>query len=1315
MYGKALDLAPIPPPMAKITQALELTDPIIPGDIKIDRDGKLLKKYIAYEGPIGSTIEAYNHWITQKIVKQLNSRTLTLPQGIVTFTNPQFVPPRISNTLGQWDRLLPRMARDSGYTYSAEIYVDIVLNAGTAQEERINSSYIGKIPVMTGSILCHLHGKSAREKVEMGEDPRDPLGYFIIKGTEKIILIQEKLRFNRIFIFNSTSKGDVVCKMTCNTILGSVNVILAQGKKSGAIKIHLAFMGRSKTKSNKMGNTISLFQIYRMLGVDDPSEILNMISIFSKPEYRKKIWAQLQPTFAKMSQIGDDIEYISKKKGLGDIDYLLRKESILEDVKRELFPQVPTDQIKQKLYMLSIMTARFTEYLIGVRKLDDRDNWSNKALWNPAKSMEQLFGNIWKEIITKSQDSIDNQSLSGLESVKRSIDPSFIVDNFVTSFNATQWGIQGSAYKENITDILKRDSIIAVYAHLTKINTPSSRKAKNPSIRMVQMSQLGFVCPVDTPEGGQCIRHGTPILMSDGNWKKIEDVNENDLIVTINPNDLSREDSRIIKPFSYHTKGSGKKMYRITTINGRSIECTGDHPFLTQRGWVEVDDLDLKNDKLCFNLSMDEFIFLKIDKIEEIEDDLVADFTTVSNNHSFVADGFVTHNCGLVKHSAITNYISIDRSEDVIFEHIIKFISSLPTEQYSTPTIVNGKFMGWSTGKSLRDYCVALRRTKVFFKDTTIVLSEDNYLYIYTDSSRPTRPLLVVDNQGDLVIDKKDLWSSDVQTLLREGALEYLDAFEQEYIYLARSSQDIYQRKNDIEETMLNYNKALEKLNQLQSTDKTDELNAAKETLSSSAEALKDIQSVPNFTHCEMDPTAIFGVAASIIPLANHNQAPRNVYQASMAKQALGIYHANHATRFETTSKCLAYPSRPLFETQINEVLGLNELPAGDMVIVAIMIYTGFNQEDAIIMNKGSIDRGLFRQVVYKTYKSVQKNRYETFARPEINKGEPEAKYAAIGEDGLPRLGASVRQNDCIIGKIRKNPDTGKIENASEYIGVSQEGIVDRILVSTNPEGMRVVKVKTRQIRKPTIGDKLASRYAQKATIGLILNEEDMPYTASGIRPDILINPHSIPSRMTIGKLIEIVTSKVATFDGERVNATSFRKFDTQEFMRNLTQYGYSSSGKERMFNGFTGRPMEAMIFTGPCYYQALRHHVMDKIQMRSRGGVDQLSHQPVGGRARGGGQRFGEMERDAIISHGASEFLKERLCSVSDAFKTVFCSTCGSIAISNVDEKFICRSCGPQAQFGTCEIPYAYKLMTHLLAGAGFNLSFGMEPEYKK
>jgi len=1701
MEGETYDVEKVlaPPPMVKKIQALEFTEPEIPGEIKIDTSGRLLKTFFEYEGQIGSLIDQYNNFITNTLAEQIYSKSLTIPKGEITFENIILNRPLQKDITGTMKPLYPQEARTSGYSYTADIYVDMVLNKDSMGEERLDKIFLGKVPVMLGSELDWITGKSPEERGKLGEGLNDPFGYFIIKGSEKIILIQEKLRANRFFIFNSNNKGDVVCKITNNTLAGSSQITMVKGKKKGALKVHLGFMGRlNAPQSNKLGKTMPVLQIYRMLGITDPKEILNYIFLFTKPENVKKMFVALQPSLVKFSKIGDDIEYISKKKGLGDLDYEIRKADIMRDLLNQLFPQISVENIQGKIYMLSIMTVRLLEYLIGVRKLDDRDNWGNKQLVTAGKSLELLFASIWRETTAFIQKEIDEKKLNGLAPVKASLRPAFITDNFIESFTANNWGVQSAnSYmkKENITDILKRDSVLSVYSHLTKINTPGSTQVKTSKIRMVQMSQLGYVDAGETPEGQLC---------------------------------------------------------------------------------------------------------------------------------------------GLSKNASMTCYSSLDRPEEIVIEFVAKYVSNLPTDSQKNPFMLNGVFMGWVNGEELEPIARNMKTSLKLPKDTCIVLEADGFFNIYTDAARPTRPLLLVDTDGRLVIEKKNLWNADFDTLLREGCVEYVDAWEQENIMLAQKLEDIDYRQRDIEMALNYVKEAQEKISNTQKyIDEEDEKND-KMMLSQAEAALKELTDLQPYTHSEIDPTATMSIAIGIIPLPETNPGPRLTYQAGMGKQSLGIYHSNHSIRFDTTSKLLAYPSRPMFETQFNEIIGLNELPAGETVILAISTYSGFAQEDAIVMAKSAIDRGLFRSVVYKTYKSVLKPN-ERFTRPEVRKGL-EDKYSAIDENGLPRLGAFVKEGDAIIGKIRVSSSTGKTEDVSSYVEVKQEGVIDRVLVSTNAENNRVVKVKIRQIRKPVMGDKFASRYAQKGTIGMILPDEDMPFTADGVRPDLIINPHCfpkdtpvsthkgyakrigdfsieggedvwcwnleektfkvsqsagmeskgvkklikvyledgreikctpdhrfltlsengeynwveakdlksckvvcglempldkpeedfgqewslqsadytfdmstplnrekslafarilgytltdgciskrddlihgyastlnmghdidaqsvqddiflitgkrpkytlhkgtinirlpaslsgaigklpgvqngkrvgqaitipeflnypdcpnsilreflgglfggdgcaprmivrenkrdapllnqcgfvqtsyeehkedlvrkmenisdllrkvgvetsridgpqkksfsenshdskdgiprvictiqlknnsdfatkigfryciqkscrlsaacaywryqeeivrqhdlvvkrtneiyesgevrqhtnkksvpkslemarkelkdrepvineyyslsnvtdihnrrnktggsanslskflyndktnmmdvktffdklgclhwferkdkavmdyivkrdsfeipsfnldviaifdageeevfdigvhdqhnflahgtvvhncMPSRMTIGKMIEIVTSKVAAFTGERVNATAFRRFDVKEFMRNLKEYGYSSSGKERMYSGFTGKPLEAMIFTGPCYYQALRHQVADKIQMRARGQLSQLTHQPVEGRKRGGGLRVGEMERDALISHGASAFLRERLCLVSDAYETVFCSTCGTMAISNVvEEKYICRNCDERAVFGTCTVPYSFKLLTQLLAGANFQTRFKM------
>lgn len=1185
---KVNDKLVVPLPYRRRTEAIDLADPDVPGEIKVDRNGRLLKTYLDFEGPLGSLIETYDNFILSSMERILAGRVINTEKGIIVARNPQLYKPMMTTSNGRTIKLTPKMARDNGYTYESQIYIDLILNEGTEREEKVRTE-LGRVPVMLGSVLCHLRGKSEQEKLEMGECIKDPLGYFIIKGTEKVVLMQEKLRVNRIFIFSS--KNNVVCKMTCSTPSGSSNVTVVKEKGSNILGVHLPFMGRSDKQAGKIGNTVPVFHIFKLLGITDPQTMLGMVLLFVKDKNKRKVSVQLQPTILELTRIGDAIEYISENKGLGNLDYGIKKDMIMNHLKDELFTHISPKNIITKLYMLSIMIARYAEYMIGGRKLDDRDNWGNKRVESAGRSLEQLFSGIWKQMIMNINDSIDKNPSAGLKSIQRLIDTSLVTTSFVSSFSSNNWGVQGSYMaKENITDILKRESLLSVWVYLTRINTPTKRRAKQVKVRLVQMSQLGYVCPVQTPEGEQC---------------------------------------------------------------------------------------------------------------------------------------------GLVKNSALTNYVSIERNQIPVMKSIKSHIKMKRSEENVNPVMLNGVFLGWCNGEHLRKICVENRRSGFFPKDTAIVLSSDSFLYIYTDGARPTRPLLIVNSEtGDLVIDEKDLWTANMDTLLKEKCVEYIDAFEQEYIQLAQTADDLKKRKAELDEANRSHKNAILELenakstlekfleayptgNEYQREEYENAVKFAKEKVTNSSNTLNTLINTSAYTHMEMDPTAIMGLAASLIPLANHNQAPRNVYQCSMGQQAMGIYHSLHSERFDTTSKCLAYPTRPLFATQMNKYLGIDDLPAGSMVIVAIMSYTGYNQEDAIIMNKASIDRGLFRQIVYKSYKSVQKRTSETseeFARPEIRKDQ-EKKYAAINENGVPKIGSFVKEGDAIIGKVRRYNETGKLENASTYVGVGMEGIVDKVLVSTNQDGLRVVKVKIRQIRSPILGDKFASRHAQKATLGLILPEVDMPFTGNGVRPDIIINPHCIPSRMTIAKMIEIVASKISAFSGERINATAFRNFDIKEFKENLVQYGYNSSGKEVMYSGFTGEPFEAEMFIGPCYYQALKHQTLDKVQVRSRGAIKQLSHQPVGGRARGGGQRVGEMERDALISHGASRFLKERLCEVSDPYKTVYCYECGTIPIADhAADKFACRTCGDNAKFGTCEIPYSYKLLTHMLIGAGFHIKFGMK-----
>ncbi|KAJ1640261.1 RNA polymerase II core subunit [Pavlovales sp. CCMP2436] len=545
-------------------------------------------------------------------------------------------------------------------------------------------------------------------------------------------------------------------------------------------------------------------------------------------------------------------------------------------------------------------------------------------------------------------------------------------------------------------------------------------------------------------------------------------------------------------------------------------------------------------------------------------------------------------------------------------------------------------------------------------------------LRLNTDAGRISRPLFVVENQ-QLVIKKHHIkLLREAETtgvnwdwLVAHGLLEFIDTEEEETTMISMFVSDLAHSQGMV-------------------------LN----------------------THCEIHPALILGVCASIIPFPDHNQSPRNTYQSAMGKQAMGVYISNYQTRMDTMANVLYYPQKPLACTQSMKFLAFRELPSGINAIVAIACYSGYNQEDSVIMNQSAIERGFFRSVQYKTYKDeIQKTSLdltEQFEKPQrdVCTGMKFANYDKIDEDGLCCPGVRVSGGDIIIGKTtpieRTEEDLDPMQakytkrDASTRMKMSESGIVDQVMLSTNEKGLKFCKVRIRSVRIPQIGDKFASRHGQKGTVGICYRQEDCPFTSEGLSPDIIVNPHAIPSRMTIGHLIECLLSKVATLTGQEGDATPFCKVTVDEISAELQNRGYQCRGFERMYNGHTGRRQNAYIFMGPTFYQRLKHMVDDKIHARARGPLTNLTRQPVEGRAKDGGLRFGEMERDCMISHGVANMLKERLFDQSDRFRVHVCERCGLMSIANLrKQNFRCTVKACQ-NAETCQVfmPYACKLL---------------------
>jgi len=470
----------------------------------------------------------------------------------------------------------------------------------------------------------------------------------------------------------------------------------------------------------------------------------------------------------------------------------------------------------------------------------------------------------------------------------------------------------------------------------------------------------------------------------------------------------------------------------------------------------------------------------------------------------------------------------------------------------------------------------------------------------------------------------------------------------------------------------------------------------------------EDADRIQKHTHCEIHPSTIFGVLASCIPFPEHNQSPRNTYQCAQAKQAMGMYVTNFDTRMDKTAYVLNNPARPLVDTRIMDMIHINKIPSGFNAVVAIMTHTGYNQEDSLLFNKGSIDRGLFQATVYHTEKDEDKQKIngdeEIRCKPDPTKtkGMKFANYNKVNGRGVIPENVLVENRDIIISKVtpikeNRNDHTKviKYEDQSRIYRTDEETYVDKNYIDRNGDGYNFAKIRLRAVRKPVIGDKFSSRSGQKGTLGNLIPEQDMPFTRSGLKPDLILNPHAIPSRMTIAQLKETILGKTLIELGLFGDGTSFGELDVKTICKKLQEVGYESNGNEIMYDALTGEQMECTVFMGPVFYQRLKHMVADKQHSRSIGPMVNLTRQPAEGRSRDGGLRFGEMERDAMIANGAARFTRGRLYDASDKYQVHVCKKCGLIASYN-DQMHIhhCRTCDNRTDFAYVEIPYACKLL---------------------
>ncbi len=1055
-----------------------------------ERSSALFRTFLSRQGFGSHHIAVFDNWTNCTAKLNIAGKELTFPNGnLIKFSDLRIQQPTYTKN-GNSYKLTPKYAREQGFTYSSEWYVTATLiNAEGNILQRRENILVGKVPTMIKSNYCYLRGCSRQELALYGEDPDDAGGYFIIKGSEKVILLQEMLTVNKVLTTMDKKKGPIT-RIISSTPRGTSKLELSFDIDTKAVEIEfpsIKIPADAQVKG-KMNETVNVLLVFKLLGIvygigniDTQSGIESIIRLFIKPEYANKTLLQLERSWVYYVNTHMNVVKMLNKKIGKDVDHPESTVEIKKVFDTDLFPhmnllphkngETPAEYTLRigmsKVYMLAAMTARLIENQSGYLRADDRDSWSNKRAEGAGRMMESLLRSAWRVTCNKLQTLIDEKKVSDFGAIVENLtEKSIITETFIDSFVSQQWGVkgpQGASMKKNVAQTLFRDSVVATLTHINTVDVAIERTDKQDKVRKVQMSQLGYICVVTSAEGEIC-----------GLVKNLASTARLSLEIT---------DREIIR-------------YLYGDVD------MGLHPYVTLNPYAN---------------------------------------SNAANSNAATSTNLVTHK-----------------------------------------VLVNGKFLGWCDGVRTRNYLVELRRSYNLPIDMSVII-ENDWLYIDIGPSRLMRPLLIVDPETqELVLDQKGLrHNGDILSWIKNGAMEYISSWEQEYIKLAATVDEISNRKTKIanaeaefNEATLDYNRVkngetvlitvndglrniteeeilenIKLVNQDTSLrqEERDELitnynfdlkaikngepihvvinerlepltlDGARERLAERQKVLDKARSHRLYTHCEIDPQAILSVAATLIPWPNHNQAPRNTYQVNMSKQALGVYHTNHQNRFDGKIKVLAFPTQPLVESDSYDIVGLNKRGQGENITVAFMLWP-YTEEDSFVMKDSFLKNGAFRITKYFTVKTIVNNQngiserldYPSAMRP----GEAADKYKYICKEGssigLPYIGAPLKQGNCIIYKTQggdKSQD-GRLRAEPIIMRVGDEGIVDKVQYTFDQKA-KIITVKLRTMRVPEAGDKFAPRCAQKGTIGHVQPDIEMPFSIqSGMIPDIVVNCH---------------------------------------------------------------------------------------------------------------------------------------------------------------------------------------------------------------
>lgn len=1137
---------------------------------------------------------------------------------MVGFSDVRFSPPILYENNGVSKPMTPMDARLRNLSYVGCLFVDLsfkVVNYSgdnleheERQEKHIANVNVGKIPVMVMSNLCILQRtKDQRRPVMFQESVVEEGGYFIIKGSEKVIISQERQAENKVMCFRPTKttkfSHHVEIKSTCqDKLLPSKGLTMKITSKPNLIG-NLIYISCSQFRVD-----IPVVILFRAMGMTSDRQLTKLV--FHSLDHAVGFFHLLRASFDQASAYRtqeDAISYLSKHLVIlgHPRDIRLTDEMRIQFTKdtlaNDILPHLGKSFLK-KSFFLGSMLRKLILFFLGFIDEDDRDSYTRKRVDTPGLLMANLTRQYVTRMIKEMRNAMSKEmndgnwrftksvnDLANATNIHKLVRSTTIEGGLKHCLSTGKWGFKNYNAKVGVAQVLNRMSHSASLSHRRRINTPIDKTCKLVQPRKLHSTSWCFICPSETPEG-----------QSIGGVKNMS---------------MSCE-----------------------------ITCYHDpHSILT----------------------------------------LLTSYATSLSQPSSLPSTFA--------------FFPQEETEASTLDAWFSWIS----------VFVNGDLIAFTNDPtSLLHVLRQQRRCGILHPHTSVAfVVEKKEIFIQTDAGRVIRPLLTVED-GQLSVLSNDrnclfdrLMRKDQSSVIswfsllhEEKVVEYLDALESDTMLICSSVSEFL------------------------------------------AMSLSD-RSV--YSHVEIHPSLLLGAVTATIPFCNHNQSPRNTYQSAMAKQSMGTFVDNYETRMDTMCHVLDAHMIPIATTNMTPYLHQDLFPSGINAIVAIMCYSGYNQEDSLLLNQSALDRGLFSSMFYRTYKDAEKRnqmsgREETFFRPHVEntRGMKPGSYQHLDvQTGFATLESEVKGGDIVIGKVtpvrntlsdtekRKGGSVGhgtqdnvssakRFHDQSTCLRQNEHGRVDKVFCGRDGDGYRVAKVRVRTYRQPIIGDKFSSRHGQKGTVGMTFSEEDFPFTESGIRPDIIMNPHAIPSRMTIGQMVETITGKIACHLGRYADSTPYTSLSTDEIGDLLEKNGFNRHGEEVMYNGFTGEKLKCRIFIGPTFYQRLKHMVEDKVHSRSTGPRMALTRQPSDGRARDGGLRFGEMERDCIISHGTSLFLKERMHDMSDAYQMSVSKTSGlTVAVNR--SKGIANMLGDdneknKLQYADISLPYCMKLLLQELGSMG-------------